>query len=179
MAGPGVMLSGSLRMLATKSVTETKNTFAALQEDSDSLDDSGSPELVETPQARSPGSSPFLASVPRHFSSVVLSRRAGGCAPVLEQGESRPVTERMRKDCKLECCNEPLEKLLKGAKSGEKQDDGTHVFQWKHFTTARQGAAECRPTSQRACEGVVGILDYSPDEFLQTKHLKTEINAAQ
>ena len=55
MAVPGAMLSGSLRMLATKSVTETKNTFVELQEDFDSSDDSVSP-TVETPQARTLGS---------------------------------------------------------------------------------------------------------------------------
>ena len=55
MAVPGAMLSGSLIILATKSVTKTKNTFVELQEDFDSSDDSVSP-TVETPQARTLGS---------------------------------------------------------------------------------------------------------------------------
>ena len=58
MAGPGVMLSGLLGMLATRSVTETKHSFSALQEESESPEDSTSPELVKASQARSPGSSP-------------------------------------------------------------------------------------------------------------------------
>ena len=110
---------------------------------------------------------------------LFLSRGAGGRTLVLKQSELRLATEQMRGNCKLECCNQPPKKLVKNAKSGDEQVEGTHVFQWKHLTTARRGTTGCRPTSQRACEGVVGILDYSPDEFLQTKHLKTEINAAQ
>ena len=55
MAVPGAMISDSFRMLATKSVTKTKNTFVELQEDFESSDDSVSP-TVETPQARTLGS---------------------------------------------------------------------------------------------------------------------------
>ena len=98
---------------------------------------------------------------------------------MLEQGEATPATEQMRGDCKLECCNKPLKEILKGTKGGDKQDNGTHFFQWKHRTIARRGTAGCRPTSQHACEGVVGMLGHPPDESLPTKHQRKEIDVAK
>ena len=53
------------------------------------------------------------------------------------------------------------------------------VFEWKNLTNARRGTAGCRLTSQRAREGVVGVLDHPPDKFLPTKHERKEVDAAQ
>ena len=124
MAVPGAMFSGSLKMLATKSVTETKNTFSALQEDSESPEDSISPELAEASQDRSPGSPPSRDSAPCCSSPLVCSRRTIGRTPVLKPGELRPATEQMRRNCKLDCCTEPSEKMLNGVKSGDEQAEG-------------------------------------------------------
>ena len=98
---------------------------------------------------------------------------------MLEQGDSMPATEQMRGDCELECCSKPLEEIPKVTKSADKQDEGTHVFHWKHRTIARRVAAGYRPTSQHACEGFVGILDYPPDESLPTKHPRKEIDVVK
>ena len=64
-------------------------------------------------------------------------------------------------------------------KSGDEQVEGTHVFQWQRLTIVRRGATGCSLTSPRACEGVVGILDYPPEESIPTKHLRKEVDAAQ
>ena len=77
----------------------------------------------------------------------------------------------------MDCCTEPAEKVLKGVKSVDEPIEG--VFEWKNLTNARRGTAGCRLTSQRAREGVVGVLDHPPDDSLPAKHQMKEVDAAQ
>ena len=93
MAGPGVMLSDSLRRLSTRRETETKNAFSVLQEDSEPQTDSTLPEPMETSQGRSLGSPPSGGSAPGCSTSPGPSRRNVGRTPVPRPGERRPAAE--------------------------------------------------------------------------------------
>ena len=101
MAGPGVMFTGSFRKLSTSNVTATRDTFSALQEDSESPEDSTSPESVEASQDGPPGFPLSRDSAPGCSSSLVCSRRTVGRTPVLKPGELRPATEQMLRNCKF------------------------------------------------------------------------------
>ena len=65
---------------------------------------------------------------------------------MMEPGESRLAMERVQRDCKLECCTKSIENI-------------------KYLTTCHRGSVE----------GVVGIMDYPPDVFQQTKHQRGTI----
>ena len=132
MAAPGAMLSGSLRRLSVgrssrsnqdcldcrgqqarplsaRRVTETRNTFSVLQEDSEPQMDSTLPGPMETSQGRSIGSTPCGGSAPGCSTSLGPSRRSVGRTPALRPSERRPASKQLcgklrQAGCVQGCC---------------------------------------------------------------------------
>ena len=115
MAAPGAMLSGSLRRFSTRAEVETKNSFSALQTESEPLADSTVPELPQLEPTkisprRSPGSTPSGGSPPGCSGPPEPSRRPVGRTPATRLGERRPVVEQLcgrfqrKAGCVQKCC---------------------------------------------------------------------------
>ena len=115
MAAPGVMLSGSLRRLSTRTEVETKNSFSALQREPEPQTDSTvpeppQPEPTKTSPRRSPGSTPSGGSPPGCSGPPEPSRRPVGRTPATRLGERRPVVEQLcgrfqrKAGCVQKCC---------------------------------------------------------------------------
>ena len=109
MAAPGAMLSGSLKRLSTRAGVVTKNSFSALQTDSELLEDSTLPEM---PPRRSPDSAPSGGSPPGFSSPREPSWRPVGRTPATKPGERGQEMEQMcgdfqrRAGCMRECCEQ-------------------------------------------------------------------------
>ena len=131
MAAPGAMLSGSLKRLSTRAGVATRNSFSALQTDSELPEGSTLPEL---PPRRSPDSAPSGDSPPGLSSPREPSWRPVGRTPATKPGERRQGMEQLcgkfqrRAGCVRECCEQKHGATgLTGPLVGQRQDSSNNT----------------------------------------------------
>ena len=131
MAAPGAMLSGSLKRLSTRAGVATRNSFSALQTDSELPESSTLPEL---PPRRSPDSAPSGGSPPGLSSPREPSWRPVGRTPATKPGERRQGMEQLcgkfqrRAGCVRECCEQKHGATgLTGPLVGQRQDSSNNT----------------------------------------------------